>query len=141
MNSIERINELKNNFNYFSNWEEKYKYIISKGKELPSMDGAHKTDDYLITGCQSKVWLHPTFKDGIIIFKADSDASITKGIAAILLEIYSPNTPSEILKINPDFITELELTKHLSATRSNGLASMIKQITIYAMAFKTLEKK
>ena len=105
------------------------------GKDLPLIDDKYKSNQYLISGCQSRVWLHAEMKDGLIFLTADSDAVITKGIASLLLRILSEHTPKEILDANLDFIQEIGLQQHLSPTRANGLLSMIKQIQLYARAF------
>ena len=107
------------------------------GHSLPLIDEKYKTDDYLIKGCQSKVWLHSELNDGKIIFTADSDAIITKGIVAILVRAFSNQSPQDILDANTDFIDEIGLKEHLSPTRANGLVSMIKQMKMYAMAYQT----
>jgi len=124
--------QLIEEFSYFSDWMDKYSYIIELGKELPLIDPQYKTPQYLISGCQSQVWLHADFKDGKIIFTADSDAIITKGIVYLLIRILSNRTPQEILDAKLDFIDAIGLRAHLSPTRSNGLNSMLKQMKIYA---------
>lgn len=132
----ERIQKLKDDFGRFSQWEERYKHLIDLGKKMPPMDESLKTESNKVKGCQSQVWLHADFNDGKIIFSADSDASITKGIVALLVFVYSDSTPDEILMTKPTFLEELGLREHLSMSRANGLNSMLKQITFYAMAFK-----
>jgi len=122
-------------FSYFSDWMDKYNYIIELGKELPLIDLQYKTPQHLITGCQSQVWLHAEFKEGKIIFSADSDAIITKGIVNLLIKVLSNRTPEEILGAKLDFIDTIGLRAHLSPTRSNGLNSMLKQMKMYATAF------
>ena len=124
--------QLIEEFSYFSDWMDKYSYIIELGKELPLIDPQYKTPQYLISGCQSQVWLHADFKDGKIIFTADSDAIITKGIVYLLIRILSNRTPQEILDAKLDFIDAIGLRSHLSPTRSNGLNSMLKQMKMYA---------
>ena len=119
-------------FSYFSDWMDKYNYIIELGKELPLIDPQYKTPQYLISGCQSQVWLHADFKDGKLIFTADSDAIITKGIVNLLIKVLSNRTPQEILEAKLDFIETIGLRAHLSPTRSNGLNSMLKQMKMYA---------
>lgn len=126
-------------FSLFEDWMDKYNYIIELGKELPLIDEQYKTPDYLISGCQSQVWLHADYQDGKIIFKADSDAIITKGIVNILIRVLSGHTPQEIIDAPLDYIDAIGLKEHLSPTRSNGLLSMIKQIKMYAIAFRAKE--
>ncbi|MGB3344105.1 MAG: SufE family protein [Aequorivita sp.] len=138
--TIEAIQEeLVDEFSMFDDWMQRYEYMIELGKSLPVIDENLKTDDMLINGCQSKVWLHSEMKDGKIIFTADSDAIITKGIVAILVRVFSNQSPQAILDSNTDFIDEIGLKEHLSPTRANGLVSMIKQMKLYAMAYKAKE--
>ena len=120
--------EIIDDFAFFDDWMDKYEHIIELGKELPQIDEKYKTDENLIKGCQSRVWLHAENKDGKIYYSADSDAIIAKGIISLLLKVFSGHTPEEILAANTDFINEIGLQEHLSPTRSNGLVSMIKQI-------------
>jgi cysteine desulfuration protein SufE len=115
---------------------QRYEYIIELGKSLPLIDEHYKVDENIIKGCQSKVWVHGEDQEGKIIFTADSDAILTKGIIAILIRVFSNQMPSSILKANTDFIDEIGLKEHLSPTRANGLVSMIKQIKMYALAFQ-----
>ena len=122
-------------FEIFDDWLDKYNYIIELGKELPLIDEQYKTEQYLISGCQSQVWLHADYHDSLIYFTADSDAIITKGIINLLIRVLSGRTPQEILNCNLEYIDQIGLKEHLSPTRSNGLVSMIKQIKIYALAF------
>lgn len=117
------------------NWDERYQYVIDLGKTLPVVDEQYKTDANLIKGCQSKVWLHGEQKDGKVVFSADSDAILTKGIIAILIRVFSHQKAKDILQANTDFIDEIGLKEHLSPTRANGLVSMVKQIKMYALAF------
>ena len=124
-------------FSLFDDWMDKYSYLIDMGRSLPVIDPLYKTDQYVITGCQSKVWLHAAFRDGLISFTADSDAIITKGIVNLLVRVLSGHTPDEILDADMDFVDKIGLREHLSPTRSNGLTSMIKQMKLYALAFKT----
>ena len=123
-------------FEQFKDWESKYKYLIALGKQLPDLDLQYKTDAFKVKGCQSQVWLVPRFEDGLVKFSADSDASITKGIVALLVTIYSNSPAHEILSFKPDFIDKIGLRQHLSMSRANGLTSMFKQILYYGMAFK-----
>ena len=128
--------EVIDEFLLFDDWMQKYEYMIDLGKSLPLINEKNKTDDRLIKGCQSKVWLGAQLKTGKIKYTADSDAKITKGIIAILLRVFSNQTPDAILSANTDFIDEIGLKEHLSPTRANGLVSMIKQLKIYALALK-----
>ncbi|MBR5983170.1 MAG: SufE family protein [Bacteroidales bacterium] len=133
------INEIQDgiieDFSVFDDWMDKYAYLIELGGELPAFDEAHRTDSNLIKGCQSKVWFNAEFVDGKIVFTADSDAIITKGIASLLIKVMSNQTPEDILNADLYFIDKIGLTQHLSPTRSNGLLSMVKQIKIYALAY------
>lgn len=124
-------------FELLVDWPERYKYIIKLGMKLEPLDETYKTEDNLVRGCQSQVWLATDLKDGKVFFKADSDAAITKGLVALMVRFYSGQTPETILTVNPDFIQKIGMAQHLSPTRSNGLASMIKQMKIYAMAYKS----
>ena len=128
-------NEIIEEFSMFEDWEERYQYMIDLGKTLPLIDDQYKTDENIIKGCQSKVWVHAELKDDKLFFTADSDAIITKGIVAILIRVFSNQSPETILKTNTDFIDEIGLKEHLSPTRANGLVSMIKKIKMYALAF------
>ncbi|EQC50884.1 SufE family protein [Bacteriovorax sp. DB6_IX] len=132
-----RIDELKSEFSQFSDWEDKYKHIISLGKALVEMPEELKTEENKVKGCQSQVWLHADLKDGKIIFQADSDAAIVKGIVSVLVRVYSNATPEEVLATKPEFLDEIGLRQHLSMSRANGLSSMVKQISMYALAFQT----
>lgn len=136
MNIKEIQNEIVSEFSMFDDWMERYEYIIELGKGLPIIEEQFKTEDNIIKGCQSKVWVHAKEKDGKVIFSADSDAILTKGIIAILIRAFSNQTPAEILAANTDFVDEIGLKEHLSATRANGLVSMIKKIKMYALAFE-----
>lgn len=131
-----RIDQIKAEFTNFPDWESRYKHLIEIGKRLSSMDESLKTESNKIKGCQSQVWLYAEFRDGLIYFTADSDASIVKGIIALLVNVYSGSTPDEILTTKPQFLEDLGLREHLSMSRANGLTSMLKQISFYAMAFK-----
>ena len=136
--TIEEIqNDIVEEFSMFEDWEERYEYMIDLGKTLPLIDEAYKTEDHLIKGCQSKVWLHADTEDQEVVFTADSDAIITKGIIAILLRVFSNQKPQDIISANTDFIDKIGLKDHLSPTRANGLVSMIKQIKMYAIALQT----
>jgi cysteine desulfuration protein SufE len=129
--------EIVDEFSLFDDWMERYEYIIELGKNLPIIKDEFKTENNIIKGCQSKVWLQGEQKDDKIIFTADSDAILTKGIIAILIRIFSNQKPSDILDAKMDFIDEIGLKEHLSATRANGLVSMIKNIKMYALAFNS----
>jgi cysteine desulfuration protein SufE len=115
---------------------ERYEYLIDLGKSLPLIDSNFKTDDNIIKGCQSKVWIHSEFAQDKVVFTADSDAILTKGIVALLLRVYSDQEPDAILGADTEFIDEIGLKEHLSPTRANGLVSMIKQIKLYALAYR-----
>jgi cysteine desulfuration protein SufE len=128
--------QLIDEFSYFEDWMDKYNYIIELGKELPLINPQYKAPQYLISGCQSQVWLHADFKDGKIIFTADSDAIITKGIVNLLIKVLSNRTPEDILEAKLDFIDAIGLRAHLSPTRSNGLNSMLQQMKMYATAYR-----
>jgi cysteine desulfuration protein SufE len=134
------INEVQDiiidEFSLFDDWMDKYNLLIDMGKELPVIDPKFKIKDYLIEGCQSKVWLRPEFDGKIIRFSADSDAIITRGIVALLIKVLSGRTPDEIIGTELYFIDRIGLRQNLSPTRSNGLLSMIRQIKLYAMAYK-----
>lgn len=134
--SIKEIqDEIIDEFSMFDDWEERYQYVIDLGNSLPLVNEQYKTEDNIIKGCQSKVWLHGEQNDGSIVFTADSDAILTKGIIAILIRVFSNQKPADILEADTKFIDEIGLKEHLSPTRANGLVSMIKQIKMYALAF------
>ncbi|RCW93716.1 SufE family protein [Winogradskyella arenosi] len=130
-------NEIIDEFSMFEDWEERYQYMIDLGKDLPLIDEKYKTDDNIIKGCQSKVWVHANLEDDKVQFTADSDAIITKGIIAILIRTFSNQHPKAIIEANTDFIDQIGLKEHLSPTRANGLVSMIKQLKMYAIAYQT----
>ena len=135
---IEEIQEeIVGEFSMFDDWMQRYEYMIELGKSLPRIEEEFKTDDHLIKGCQSKVWVHADLEDGKVLFTADSDAIITKGIIAILIRAFSGQKPSDIMAASTDFIDEIGLKEHLSPTRANGLVSMIKQLKMYALAYET----
>ena len=131
----EKQSVLIDEFSFLEDWTDKYEHIISIGKELPELDEAYKTDENLIKGCQSKVWLHASLENEKVIFHADSDAIITKGLVGLILRVYSGHSPQEILTSNLTFIDQIGLKQHLSPTRSNGLLSMVKQLKFYALAY------
>lgn len=134
---IEEIqDEIVEEFSMFADWMQRYEYLIELGKTLPIIDEEYKTDDRLIKGCQSRVWVHAEMEDGKMIFTADSDAIITKGIIALLVRVFSNQTPRDVALAKLDFIDQIGLKEHLSPTRANGLVSMIKQIKNYAIAFQ-----
>ncbi|HWR74614.1 MAG TPA: SufE family protein [Bacteroidales bacterium] len=138
------INEIQDQiieeFSAFGDWMERYEYLIDMGRTLPPFDIAHKVPDFLIEGCQSKVWLYPSFDNGVITFTADSDALITRGIVALLVRVFSGRTPDEIVSADIYFIDRIGLKQNLSPTRSNGLLSMMKQMRLYALAFKSKQE-
>lgn len=129
--------EIIEEFSIFDDWMQKYEYMIELGKSLPLIEEQFKTDDNIIKGCQSKVWVHAELNEDKLIFTADSDAIITKGIIAILIRVFSNQKPMEIIEANTEFIDEIGLKEHLSPTRANGLVSMIKQLKLYAVAYQT----
>lgn len=133
-------NEIVEEFSMFDDWMQRYEYIIELGKNLPLIKEEYKTEENLIKGCQSKVWLQGEQNGDKIIFTADSDAILTKGIIAILIRAFSNQKAEDILKADVDFIDEIGLKEHLSATRANGLVSMIKNIKMYALAFDSKNK-
>lgn len=135
MTILEIQAEIIDEFAMFDDWEDRYQHMIDLGKSLPIIADEHKTEENIIKGCQSKVWLQGEKHDDKIVFTADSDAILTKGIIAILIRVFSHQTPTEILNANMDFIDQIGLKEHLSATRANGLVSMIKNIKMYALAY------
>ena len=134
-------NEIIDEFSMFDDWMQRYEYIIELGKSLPLIKEEYKTDENLIKGCQSKVWLQGEQTDDKIVFTADSDAILTKGIIAILIRTFSNQKAEDIINADTKFIDEIGLKEHLSATRANGLVSMIKNIKMYALAFDSKNKK
>jgi len=137
----EKQDEIIQDFELFDDWMEKYEYIIQLGKDLPMIHEQYKTDENLIKGCQSRVWLHADYKDGKLFFTADSDALITKGLVSMVVQVLSEHTPQEIADANIYFVNKIGLQSHLSPTRSNGLLSMLKQMKMYSVAYlsKTLQ--
>ena len=133
--------EIIEEFSAFEDWMDKYGYLIELGNELKDIDPKDKTDQYLIKGCQSRVWLVSDFVDGKIVFRGESDAVIVKGLVALLLRVVSNRTPEEILNNELFFIDEIGLKQHLSPTRSNGLLAMVKQIKLYAVAYNRISGK
>ena len=138
------INEVQDEviaeFNDFDDWMDRYQLLIDLGNEQEPLDDKYKTEQNLIEGCQSRVWLQADYKDGKIIFKGESDAVIVKGIVSLLINIMSDHTPQEILDTDLYFIEKIGLKEHLSPTRSNGLVAMVKQMRMYALAFRTKEQ-
>ena len=137
MDTIQEIQaEIVEEFDMFEDWGQKYEYLIDLGKELAPIDKKHKTQDNLIKGCQSRVWLHANHKKGIIVYTADSDSIITKGIVSLLIRVLSNQKSDEIASANLEFINDLGLKEQLSPTRANGLVSMIKEMKLYALAYQ-----
>ncbi|HLU81186.1 MAG TPA: SufE family protein [Flavobacteriaceae bacterium] len=140
MKNINEIqNEIIDEFSLFDDWMQRYEYLIELGKSLPLIEEKYKTADNLIKGCQSQVWVHAEMKDNHVIFTADSDALITKGIIALMVRVLSGQKPETIIRADMDFVDEIGLKEHLSPTRANGLVSMIKQLKLYAVAFQAEE--
>lgn len=135
MSIKDKQEEIIDEFSMFDDWDERFQYVIDLGKGLPLIEEQYKTEENTIKGCQSKVWLHGEMINDKIVFTADSDAIITKGIIAILIRVFSNQKASDILNADMDFIDEIGLKEHLSPTRANGLVSMIKNIKMYALAF------
>jgi cysteine desulfuration protein SufE len=133
----ERQQEVIEEFSLFDDWMQRYEHMIDLGKSLPLISEEHKTEDNIIKGCQSKVWIYASLESDQLVFTADSDAIITKGIIAILIRVFSNQPPKAILDADTDFIDQIGLKEHLSPTRANGLVSMIKQIKMYAVAYQT----
>lgn len=137
------INEIQDqiieDFSYYDDWMEKYEHIIQLGKELPLIDEQYKKDENLIRGCQSRVWLHAALKDGKVIFTADSDAIITKGLVGLMISVLSEQPAKDIAAADIYFIDKIGLRSHLSPTRSNGLLAMLKQMKLYAVAFNATQ--
>src|SRR5664279_3975331 len=133
-------NSIIDEFSLFEDWKDKYNLLIDLGKELPAIDTKNKVKDFLIEGCQSKVWLHPEYDGKIITFTADSDAIITRGIVALLIKVLSNRSPEEIIAADLYFIDKIGLRQNLSPTRSNGLLSMVRQMKLYAIAFNAKSK-
>jgi cysteine desulfuration protein SufE len=137
MNIAQIEKEIETEFELFDDWMDKYNYIIEVGKSVGTLDEKYKKSQYLISGCQSQVWVHAEYKDGKVYFKADSDALITKGIVGLLIRVMSGQPTDEIINSDLGFIDRIGLKEHLSQTRSNGLVNMIKQMKLYALAFKS----
>lgn len=138
MSDIQQIQqEIIDEFSMFDDWMQRYEYMIELGKSLPLIDQKYKIEENLIKGCQSQVWVHAELVDDRVVFTADSDAIITKGIIAILIRSFSGQHPKEIMEADTSFVDEIGLKEHLSPTRANGLVSMIKQLKMYAIAYQT----
>lgn len=133
--------ELISEFAMFSDWQDRYEHLIELGKELPLIAPEHKTDDNLVRGCQSRVWLHAAPQNGLVHFTADSDAMITKGIVALLVRVFNDRTPQEILGASTEFIDKIGLRAHLSPNRANGLSAMIDQMKRYALAYSSTSRQ
>jgi len=139
MNEVQR--DIVEEFSVFEDWLDRYNYLIELGNDLPPIDPQYRTSEYLINGCQSKVWLHADLVEGKLRFKADSDAIIVKGIVALLVKLMDDRTPEEILDTELSFIDDIGLRQNLSPTRSNGLLAMVKKMRLYAMAYQAREQK
>lgn len=136
----EKQDEIIDEFSGIDDWMDRYGYIIDLGNTLPPIDEKYKTPDHLIEGCQSRVWLNAEYNDGKVEYTADSDAIIVKGIISLLISVLSDHTPDEIINSDLHFIDDIGLSEHLSPTRSNGLLAMVKQMKMYALAFKSKEQ-
>lgn len=141
MSIREKQEAVTEEFAMFDDWMDKYNYLIELGRDLPPLDVKYKTKKYLISGCQSQVWLTARLEDGKMVLEGDSDTVITKGIVALFIRVYSGETPDDVYSDDATFIDRIGIREHLSPTRSNGLVSMLKQIKLYALAFKTKQKK
>lgn len=137
-NIEERVNKIITEFEKYSDWEDRYKHLIKMGKEMPVFPDEYKIEKNLIKGCQSKAWLHAEYKDGKIHYHGESEAAIVKGILAITLSVYDGSTPDEVLKTKPEFLEKIGLREHLSMSRSNGLSSLLKLVSTYAIVFKNM---
>jgi cysteine desulfuration protein SufE len=139
MSIAEKETEIIESFSLYDDWMEKYEHLISFAKQLPVIDSKYKTEEYLVRGCQSRVWLHADFIEGKVFFTADSDAIITKGIVGLLIYVLSGESPDDIINAKMDFIDTIGLKEHLTPNRSNGLVSMIKLMKAYSAEFKSLK--
>lgn len=137
----ERILHLKDQFQRLSDWEQRYSYLINLGKKLENYPEEFRQDSFKVKGCQSQLWLYPKWQDDKIHFFADSDASIVKGLVALLLFVYNDLSPTEILSLRPTFLEELGLRENLSMSRGNGLNSLLKQLSLYALVFQSQQQK
>jgi cysteine desulfuration protein SufE len=139
--SIDQIqNDIIEEFELFDDWADRYEYIIDLGKKIPALAEHHKTEENIIKGCQSKVWLIANFREGKLFFEADSDAIIVKGLVSLLIRVLSGHPPGEIASADLFFIEQIGMTRHLAQTRSNGLLSMVKQMKFYALAYQAQQK-
>lgn len=136
MNIVDRQSQVVREFENLSSWEDRYKKLIELGKALPDLPDDMKLEDFKVKGCQSQVWMHARLENGKVIFAADSDAILVRGLVALLLRVYSDATPAEILSTAPEFVKQIGLEGKLSPSRANGLFSMIKQMKFYALAFQ-----
>lgn len=134
----EKQAEIVGEFAAIADWRDRYRHIIELGRQLPDLPEELRNDNFKVKGCQSQVWLLPSLEDGKVIYRADSDAAIVKGLVAIVLRVFSGHTPDEILASKPDFVDQIGLSEHLSQTRANGLSAMLKQIQMYALAMKAV---
>ncbi len=139
MSILDKSKAIVDEFEKFSSWEEKYSHLIKIGKDC-HIEPKYQTDKYKVKGCQSSVWMFAELKDGKVFYQGDSDAAIVKGLVALTLRVYSGETPQDIMLLQPDFLEKLGLNAHLSQTRASGLASMIKQIKLFAFALSQLNK-
>lgn len=139
MTIAEKQDEIVSEFEFLEDWLDKYQQIIDKSETNPGIDEQYKTDEYLIEGCQSKVWVHAEYKDGLVYYQGESNTDIAGGIVSMLVYVMSGHTPQEILDTDLYFIDKIGLKEHLSPTRSNGMLAMVKQMRMYALAFKTQE--
>ncbi|MDE5762965.1 MAG: SufE family protein [Bacteroidales bacterium] len=135
MSILEKQNRIVEEFSAFDDWMDRYNLLIEKGRSCPVLPDSEKNESLLIKGCQSRVWIKAELKDGKMYFEADSDAVITKGIASLLIEVFSGESPQDVVAAPTDFLEKIGLKEHLSPTRSNGLNAMLKQIKLYALAF------
>lgn len=138
---MSKIEQIVERFTRHSDWEDRYRELIKIARNLEPLDESFQTEKYRIKGCQSQVWLVPELREGKLHFKADSDATLVKGIAALLVEAFSGLTPEQVIENDADFLRQIGITQHLSMNRTNGLANMLKQIKMYGVAFKTLTEK
>ncbi|HXH29702.1 MAG TPA: SufE family protein [Bacteriovoracaceae bacterium] len=136
----DKTTQIKDRFLKYNDWEDRYKELIQLGRHLAPYPEEKRDEKFKVKGCQSQVWLYPEFKDGIVNFYADSDALLVKGIVGLLVSVYSNSTPDEILSTRPDFLKEVGITEHLSMNRTNGLSAMMKQIQMYALVYKSMQK-
>ncbi len=139
MTIAEKQEEIISEFEFLEDWLDKYQQIIDKSESNPGIDEQYKTDEYLIEGCQSKVWVHAEYKDGLVYYQGESNTDIAGGIVSMLVYVLSGHTPQEILDTELYFIDKIGLKEHLSPTRSNGMLAMVKQMRMYALAFKAQE--